>query len=108
MITILGILVTIFSFIGGNYFLNRLFENCECVSEFVNRVGKSIDKIVEKNIGNRIIIVTYPEVIQAEIVYALELPPERMFRFFINTGSATQISYYENWASLKYSGYVPL
>lgn len=29
MITILGILVTIFSFIGGNYFLNRLFENCE-------------------------------------------------------------------------------
>lgn len=86
----------------------RLFENCECVSEFVSRVGKSIDKIVEKNIGNRIIIVTYPEVIQAEIVYALELPPERMFRFFINTGSATQISYYENWASLKYSGYVPL
>ena len=86
----------------------RLFENCECVSEFVNRVGKSIDKIVQKTIGNRIIIVTYPEVIQAEIVYALELPPERMFRFFINTGSATQISYYENWASLKYSGYVPL
>lgn len=86
----------------------RLFDNCESMSEFINRVGVSITNVVENNIGNRVIIVTHPEVIQAAIISALELPHERMSRFFINTGSATQISYYESWASLKYSGYVPL
>lgn len=86
----------------------KLFENCESIYEFVTRVSATINSIVEKNIGNRLIIVTYPDVIQAAIVSALELPPERMFRFFINTGSATQISYYDTWASLKYSGYVPI
>ncbi len=86
----------------------KLFENCESVSEFVNRVALSMSKIVEKNIGNRLIIVTYPDVIQAAIVSALDLPHDKMFRFFINTGSATQISYYDSWASLKYSGYVPI
>ncbi len=86
----------------------RLFDNCESISEFIKRVGVSISNVVENNIGNRVIIVTHPEVIQAAIISALELPHERMSRFFINTGSATQISYYESWASLKYSGYVPL
>ena len=86
----------------------KLFENCESINEFVTRVSVTINSIVEKNIGNRLIIVTYPDVIQAAIVSAIELPPERMFRFFINTGSATQISYYDTWASLKYSGYVPI
>lgn len=86
----------------------RFFENCESVKEFVDRTGDTLNKIVEDNIGNRIIIVTYPEVIQAAIISALDLPVNRISRFFINTGSATQISYYETWASLKYSGYVPL
>lgn len=86
----------------------RFFENCESIQEFVNRVAVTVNKIVENNLGNRIIIVTYPEVIQAAIISALELPVNRISRFYINTGSATQISYYETWASLKYSGYIPL
>lgn len=86
----------------------RFFENCESIQEFVNRVAFTVNKIVENNLGNRIIIVTYPEVIQAAIISALELPVNRISRFYINTGSATQISYYETWASLKYSGYIPL
>ena len=29
MFTVLGIVVTIFTFISGNYFLNHLYENCK-------------------------------------------------------------------------------
>ena len=86
----------------------KICENSESLTEFIERVGVSINKIINENIGNRIIIVTYPEVIQAAIVHALNLPPEKMFHFFIKTGSATQISYYEKFNSLKYSGYVPI
>lgn len=56
----------------------RFFENCESVKEFVDRTGNTINKIVENNIGNRIIIVTYPEVIQAAIISALDLPVNRI------------------------------
>lgn len=86
----------------------KFCENSESLTEFVERVGASINKIIDENIGNRIIIVTYPDVIQAAIVHALDLPREKMFNFFIKTGSATQISYYEKFNSLKYSGYVPM
>lgn len=86
----------------------RMDKDCESLSEFVERVRKVIEKVVNDNIGCRVIIVTHPEVIQAAIISALDLPNQRISRFFINTGSATQISYYETWASLKYSGYVPL
>ena len=42
--------------------------------EFIARVKKVIDSLVAKNIGNRIIIVTHPEVIQAAICGALDIP----------------------------------
>lgn len=86
----------------------RICENAESLTEFVERVGASIEKIIEENIGNRIIIVTYPDVIQAAIVSALNLPKDKIFNFYIKTGSATQISYYEKLNSLKYSGYLPI
>ena len=69
---------------------------------------KIIDELVSQNIGNRIIIVTHPEVIQAAICAALAIPADKLPKIFIRTGSATQISYYEEWASLVYSDYVPL
>lgn len=83
-------------------------EGLEGRSDFINRVKNVIDDIVEKNIGNRIIIVTYPEVIQAAICAALGLDESKLHKIYIRTGSATQISYFEGWASLVYSGYVPL
>lgn len=86
----------------------RVCENAESLKEFVERVGNSIDKIIKENMGNRIIIVTYPDVIQAAILAALKLPEDKICNFFIKTGSATQISYYEKLNSLKYSGYVPI
>lgn len=76
--------------------------------EFISRVKKVIDELVVKNIGNRIIIVTHPEVIQAAICAALEIPADKLPKIFIRTGSATQISYFDEWASLVYSDYVPL
>ncbi len=83
-------------------------ENSESLVAFADRVNASIQKIISENHGNRIIIVTYPEVIQAAIVSALDLPPERMLNFFIKTGSATQISYYKRFNSLKYAGFAPI
>jgi broad specificity phosphatase PhoE len=76
--------------------------------EFIRRVGEVIDRLVEENIGNRIIVVTHPEVIQAAICAALEIPADKLPKIFIRTGSVTQISYFENWSSLVYSDYVPL
>lgn len=76
--------------------------------EFIGRVKKVIDNLVAQNVGNRIIIVTHPEVIQAAICAALDIPADKLPKIFIRTGSATQISYFEEWASLVYSDYVPL
>ena len=75
---------------------------------FNQRVKEAIDKIVEAQIGNRIIIVTYPSVILAALANALELTEENQAKVLIKTGSLTQISYFSNWASVIYSGYVPL
>lgn len=76
--------------------------------EFIARVKKVIDDIVAKNTGNRVIIVTHPDVIQAAICASLDIPADKLPKIFIRTGSATQISYYEHWASLVYSDHVPL
>lgn len=80
----------------------------EAIVDFNKRVSKIIKKIVEKNIGNRIIVVTHSEVIQAAVSEAIGLPSQNQSKVYIKTGSATQISYFEGWASLVYSGYVPL
>ena len=82
--------------------------NGESSVEFIERTSKVIDKIVSENIGNRIIIVTHPDVIQAAICAALDIAPDKLPKIYIRTGSATQISYFENWASLVYSDHVPL
>ncbi len=76
--------------------------------DFIERTKKVIDEVVAKNIGNRIIIVTHPEVIQAAICAALDIKADKLPKIYIRTGSATQISYFENWASLVYSDHVPL
>lgn len=80
----------------------------ESINDFIKHTKKTIDEIVEKNKGNRVIVVTYPEVIQAAICAALDIPADKIAKIYIRTGSATQISYYEKWSSLVYSGYTPL
>ena len=75
---------------------------------FISRIKKVVDDLVDKNVGNRIIIVTHPDVIQAAICAALDINADKLLKIYIRTGSATQISYFENWASLVYSDHVPL
>ena len=80
----------------------------ESTVKYIGRIKKVIDDLVEKNTGNRIIIVTHPDVIQAAICGALGISADKMLKIYIRTGSVTQISYFENWASLVYCGHVPL
>lgn len=80
----------------------------ESPKAFIERIKHVVDDLVEKNSGNRIIVVTHPDVIQAAICAALEISADKLTKIFIRTGSVTQISYFEDWASLVYSDYVPL
>lgn len=83
-------------------------EDAESLTDFVARVSSIIDIIVEGNIQNRVIIVTHPDIIKAAICDALDCPASTLPRIYIKTGSATQISYFESWKSLIYSGYTPV
>ena len=83
-------------------------EGAESSTDFINRIGNSINLLVKQNIGNRIIIVTHPEIIQAAICSALGIDADKLQKIYIRTGSVTQISYFEDWASLVYSDHVPI
>ena len=94
-----------------SWFNNQEYDEnleAESINDFIARTKKIIDEVVAQNEGNRVIVVTHPDVIQAAICAALEMPPSKIAKIFIRTGSATQISYYEKWSSLVYSDYTPL
>ena len=52
--------------------------DAESLNDFVKRVSDIIDKVVNNNISNRIIIVTTPDVIKAAICSALNIPASSM------------------------------
>ncbi len=86
----------------------RTPDDAESITEFIERVSLKVNEIVEGNVGNRVIIVTHPDVIKAAICDALAIPHSSLQHIYIKTGSATQISYFESWKSLIYSDYTPL
>lgn len=92
----------------GSEALTKTPENGEPLKDFNKRVQKIIKKIVKENKGNRVIIVTTPEIIQSAVAKTLGIPVEYQHRTLIKTGSLTQISYFEGWESLIYSNYIPL
>ena len=93
----------------GTQAFSKTPKGGESLQKFNKRVGDLIQKLVEENRGNRIIVVTTPDVVQAAIALTLELTPENQFKALVKTGSLTQISYFEdNWSSLIYSDYMPL
>ena len=61
-------------------------QDAESTTDFINRVAKIIDDIVNQNEGNRIIIVTHPDVIKAAICDALDIPHTSFQRIYIKTG----------------------
>ncbi len=83
-------------------------DNGEPIVDFNKRVDVVVQKLVEENQGNRVIVVTGQNVIQSVVANTLGISPEKQSRILIKTGSATQISYFDDWSSLIYSGYVPL
>ena len=84
-------------------------NGAETLTDFNERVSKSIYNLIEENRGNRIILVTTPDVIQSAVAQTLGLQAENQFRVLIKTGTLTQISYFEdNWSSIIYSDYTPL
>lgn len=94
-----------------SWFINPDYDEnleAESIRDFVTRVDDCINRIVEENIGNRVIIVTYPDVILAAIASAIGIPYDKFYQIYIKTGSATQISYYNNFNSLIYSDYKPI
>ncbi len=83
-------------------------EGAETLSDLNKRVDNIINNIINKNLHKRLIIVTHGDVIKAAIANALNIPPGNQFKIYIPTGSATQISYFEDFASLVYSAYIPI
>ena len=83
-------------------------ENGEDIIVFNRRIETAIQNIINENLRSRIIIVTHPTIIQSAIGNALNVPPENQYKIYIRPASATQISYYEDWASLVYSDYKPI
>lgn len=87
---------------------NPVPEDAEAITDFINRIAGSINNVVNNNIGNRVIIVTHPDIIKAAICDAIDVSHKSFHKIHIKTGSATQISYFKNWKSLIYSDYTPL
>ena len=83
-------------------------EGGENTRELNKRVAETINRVIEQNLYKRIIIVTHGEVIQAAIANALNIPLGNQFKVYVPTGSATQVSYFEDFASLVYSSYIPI
>ena len=83
-------------------------ENGEDLDSFNKRVKEAVSNIVEENIGKRILVVTHPAIIRSAVCSALKIPTEAQYNIYIKTGSATQLSYFEDGTCLKYSNYVPI
>ena len=92
----------------GTKILAQTPKNGEALEVFNKRVDEYVSKLISKNQGSRIIVVTTPDVVQSALAKALELSPENQYKNLIKTGSLTQISYFEGWSSVIYSDYKPL
>lgn len=92
----------------GPEILAQTPEDGESLKDFNNRVKKVIKRLIEENIGSRIILVATSDIIQSALASTLKLKPEMQHKMLIKTGSITQISYFEGWASVIYSDYCPL
>ncbi|MEI8377930.1 MAG: histidine phosphatase family protein [bacterium] len=85
-----------------------VLKDAESRIDIDKRVGKIIEELILANTYKTIVVVTHSGVIQSAISYALKIDPIHQDKIYIQTGCATQISYFNNWASLVYSGYVAL
>ena len=83
-------------------------ENGEDLDSFNERVMKSVANIVQENSGKRLLVVTHPAIIRSAVCSALKIPKDAQYNIYIKTGSATQLTYFEDGVCFKYSNYVPI
>ena len=83
-------------------------KNGESVKEFNERSIKIVEKIKEKDFGKRVIIVCDAPFIRAIMSSCFGIPCSNQNRISLQTGSATQINFYENWPVLVYTNYYQL
>lgn len=82
-------------------------EGGESTQALRERVCNIINDIVMQNEYKTVVIVTHEGVIQSLIASILAVPSENQGKIIIPTGSATQINFYSNWATLAYCAHVP-
>lgn len=82
-------------------------EGGESTQEVRSRIEKILYELVQENQYKTIVIVTHEGVIQSAIASILDVTPESQGKIIIPTGSASQINFYSEWATLAYSAHVP-
>lgn len=87
---------------------NFKLNGAESFEEYNNDIYNVITKIKEENFDKRIIIVCDANLIRGVIAKSFELPIANQNKINLQTGSATQINFYEGWEILVYSNYVPV
>ena len=82
-------------------------EGGEPTQALRKRVEKIVEEIVANNEYKTVVVITHEDVIQSVIASILDIPPQNQGKILIPTGSATQINFYKNWATLAYCAHVP-
>jgi len=79
----------------------------ETTQEVRTRIEKTLYELVQENQYKTIVIVTHEGVIQSAIASVLGVKPENQGKIIIPTGSASQINFYSEWATLAFCAHVP-
>ncbi|MBY0552150.1 MAG: histidine phosphatase family protein [Candidatus Obscuribacterales bacterium] len=74
----------------------------ESIVQLYDRVKKEIDELIERNHGERIILVTHAGVIRSALVAALGMPIDNFWRISVPTGSISRVDYTSNFATVHY------
>ncbi len=73
----------------------------EHIKEVETRVGKTIDKIVDENDGNKILIATHGGIVRIMMAYLLDLPLSRIFSIEVDNVSVSRIKFYKHYPVVK-------
>ncbi|MFO7815443.1 MAG: alpha-ribazole phosphatase [Halanaerobiales bacterium] len=73
----------------------------EHIREVEERVGETIDRIIDENDGNKILIATHGGIVRIIFAYLLELPLGRIFSIEVDNVSISRIKFYEHYPVVK-------
>lgn len=73
----------------------------EHIKEVEERVGNTIDKIVDENPDKKILIATHGGIIRIIFAYLLGLPLSRIFSIEVENGSVSRINFYKHYPVVK-------